>query len=72
MQDKLNEKKLNKIKDKLEASDEVIYLVGTDLFREKAGRDMKLLVQEIETCWKEINNLREDLRILSEKVSNLA
>lgn len=71
MQEKVNEKRLEKVKEKIDASDDVIYLVGNDLFRESAVKDIKLMVQEIEGCWKEIKSLQEDLHILMEKVNDI-
>jgi hypothetical protein len=71
MYDKINVKRLKKIKDKIGASDDLIYLVGTDLFRESATRDIKMLIQEVELCWKEIKDLREDLKVITDRVNEI-
>jgi len=72
MQDKISKKRLKKIKEKVAASDDLIYLVGTDLFRESAMKDIKLLIGEVESCWEEIEDLQENLRILTRRVNEIA
>lgn len=72
MQEKVSDQKIEQIKKKMDACDDIVYLAGIDLFRESAAKDMKLLVQEIENCWKEIEGLSESLKILTRKVSGTA
>jgi tRNA (Thr-GGU) A37 N-methylase len=72
MQEKLSEQRLEQIKKKMSASDDIVYLAGIDLFRESAVKDIKHLVQEVENCWKEIEGLSESLKILTDKVSGTA
>jgi hypothetical protein len=67
MNNRLNKKDFESIKKKVDSSDSIRYLVGKALFEEDAGADMKLLISEVESCWKEIKELNEGLRLLTKK-----
>ena len=67
MKEKLKPKELNKIKQKVESCDSIRYLVGQALFEEDAIGDIKLLIAEIERCWKEIESLHENVKLLTRK-----
>jgi NifB/MoaA-like Fe-S oxidoreductase len=62
------EAKLSKIRKKLEACDDVIYVVGTGLFRESALKDMKFLMSEVESCRRELGEVRESLQVVTGKL----
>lgn len=61
--------RLTKIRKKLGACDDVIYLVGTGLFRESALKDMKFLVSEIESCRRELEGVQESLTVVTAKLN---
>lgn len=68
MAEKGTDKRLAGIRKKLEAADDVIYVVGTDLFRDSAVKDMKYLVREVEAGRREISELKESLRAVYGKL----
>jgi chaperonin cofactor prefoldin len=72
MQDHLNEKRLEKIKQKVDVSDDVVYLVGKAVFHESAMKDVKNLIDEVDSCWKELKNLHESVQLLTDKVNGMA
>ena len=63
MKEKLSKSRFGTIKKKLNASDRVIYIISTT--------DMKLLIAELENCWKEIKDLDDVVRLLTEKTISL-
>jgi NifB/MoaA-like Fe-S oxidoreductase len=62
------EAKLTKIRKKLEACDDVIYVVGTGLFRDSALKDMKFLVNEVESLKRELEGAQESLQVVTGKL----
>ena len=72
MTDRLNKEELENIRKKAEVCDKVVYMVGTALFEEDAGKDMKELIREIEICWKEIERLNDIVKLLSKKNVSLS
>ena len=71
MHEKMSEKRLEKIKQKLSVSDDVVYLVGNAVFHESALKDVKQLIQELEGCWEELKTMHESLQLLTDKVNGM-
>ena len=67
MNNRLNRKDFESIKKKVDSCDSIRYLVGKALFEEDAESDMKLLISEVESCWKEIKELNQSVRLLTKK-----
>ncbi len=72
MHDKLSEKRLDKIKQKIGVIDDVVYLSDNAVFHESALKDIKVLIQEVESCWSELKTLHENLQLLMDKVNGMA
>ena len=71
MKEKLSKSRLGTIKKKLKASDRVLYIISSAIIEEEATTDMKLLIAELENCWKELKDLDEAVRLLTEKTISL-
>ncbi len=68
MREFIGEERFRRIVGRLTAADRIAYVADGGLFEGDASADMRSLVEELQSCWQEIEELKGIVRLLTEKV----